>query len=303
MVRCRMVPVGSTRIIAHAKVNLMLHVIGKTPGGLHHLQSVFAFTKFGDEIFIKEAESCGTTVNFEGEFAQFVESGADSVSAAIAWYFSHFDLPLRCYKIRVMKNIPVAAGLGGGTSDAAAVLAFLYKQDFPKGTVDQSWEFVRSSGILGADVPVSLAFHLGLGYVFWIDGSGREGVIQPLPAIDLSRQIILVNPGVPLSTAEVFAKLDGRFDEPRPAPAQLTQEFLTSSRNILQAPALKLVPDLAKLFMMFMLDQSFSYFRLTGSGASCFVAYKDRRRATAMAEKMKANNRNWWVKQTEIIVK
>jgi 4-diphosphocytidyl-2-C-methyl-D-erythritol kinase len=289
------------KLTAHAKVNLMLHVTGKGEDGYHHLQSVFAFTQFGDDIII--APDLRTTVAFRGEFANFIEPGKDSISQALKWYFDHFKLAPRSYKIEVTKNIPVAAGLGGGTSDAAAVLAYLFQEDYPQAAAALYWDFIKAAGTLGADVPVSLAFHLGLGQIFWVEGSGREGNCQPLKVKDLARQLVLVNPGVPLSTAEVFARLEGRFDDPIQPPEILTQDFLKHTRNILQAAALKLVPDLAKLFMMFMLDRSFSYFRLSGSGASCFAVYKDRRRAEALSKKLKDNNRGWWVKKTEILWK
>ncbi|MBW8309260.1 MAG: 4-(cytidine 5'-diphospho)-2-C-methyl-D-erythritol kinase [Candidatus Paracaedibacteraceae bacterium] len=289
------------KLTAHAKVNLMLHVTGKDEDGYHHLQSVFAFTQFGDDIVMEPAST--TTIEFNGEFATALESGKDSVSQALIWYFDHFKLASRSYRVEVTKNIPIAAGLGGGTSDAATVLAYLFWQDYPQATAALCWEFVKASGKLGADVPVSLAFHLGLGQVFWVEGSGREGNCQPLKVKGLARHFVLANPGVPLSTAEVFANLGGRFDPPLSSPEILTSDFLLHTHNVLQAAALKLVPDLAKLFMMFMLDRSFSYFRLSGSGASCFAVYKDRRRAEAVFQKLKENNRGWWVKKTEILWK
>lgn len=278
----------------------MLHITGKTSDGYHHLQSVFAFTEFGDEITI--ASSSTNQVTFEGEFAVPVLTGEDSISKAMAWYFEYFNLPIRHYRVCVVKNIPVAAGLGGGTSDAAAVLAYLFQLDYAQTDRDRQWDFVKSSGVLGSDVPVSLAFHLGLGKIFWVDGSGREGNCLPLQAKGISRQFVLVNPGSPLSTAEVFKTLNSHFDVEIAAPPILTEDFLRKSRNILQGAALKLMPDLMKIFMLFILDRSFSYFRLSGSGASCFVVFKNRARADALAEKIKNNNRGWWVKRTELLV-
>ncbi len=289
------------KLTAHAKVNLMLHITDKGEDGYHHLQSVFAFTQFGDDIIIETALT--TTVEFNGEFTAAIESGKDSISQALRWYFDHFKLSPRSYRIKVTKNIPVAAGLGGGTSDAAVVLSYLFRQDYPQASAAFCWDFIKASGRLGADVPVSLAFHLGIGQTFWVEGSGREGNCRPLKVKGLARHFVLANPRVPLSTAEVFANLDGRFDPPLSPPEILTQDFLIHTRNILQAAALKLVPELAKLFMMFLLDRSFSYFRLSGSGASCFAVYKDRRRAEAIFQKLKENNRGWWVKKTEILWK
>lgn len=290
-------PVGIT---AHAKVNLMLHVTGRADNGYHHLQSVFAFTKFGDLLSIKPDSV--TNVSFIGEFADAVGTGENSVTRALSWYFQQLQLSQRHYRIVVTKNIPVAAGLGGGTSDAAALLAYLFKTDHPDADEAQSWDFVKQSGELGADVPVSLAFHLGLGRIFWVEGSGREGNCRPMLTKGLARQLVLVNPGKRLSTADVFAALGGRFDPPVTCPEVLTQDFLKNTRNILQAPALQLVPDLGKLFMVFMLDASFQYFRLSGSGASCFVVYRERHRADAIARKLSANNRGWWVQRTELVL-
>lgn len=291
----------SFHLTAHAKVNLMLHVTGKGPDGYHNLQSVFAFTTLEDHLHLTPTAT--TSVSFEGEFAGAVKSGKDSITQALSWYFSHMNLPPRHYQVVVHKNIPVAAGLGGGTSDAAAVLAWLYRQDYPQSSEAQTWEFIRNTGALGADVPVSLAFHLGIGQVFWLEGSGREGNCTPLKAEGLGRQLVLVNPRIELSTASVFSALDGRFDPPLERPNVLNQKFLQHSRNILQGPALKLAPEIGKIYLMFMLDQSFHYFRLSGSGSSSFVVYKDRRQADAMAEKLAKNNRGWWIQRTELILR
>lgn len=287
-------------IKAHAKVNLMLHVTGKLSNGYHSLQSVFAFTDLVDEI--TATESTSTSVTYVGDFASDIPSGEDSVTKALAWYFSYTGLPVRPYNVQVQKNIPTAAGLGGGTSDAAAVLAWLYNQDHNTSPLDHKWNFIKASGILGADIPVSLAFHLGLGKVFWVEGSGQEGNVPPLATKNLSRQLVLVNPGVKLSTATVFANLNGRYDPEISPPDVLTDQFVQSTRNILQAAALPLCPDIPKIFMMFMLNTSHKYFRMSGSGSTCFVTFRNKNMAQAMADKIAANNRGWWVKKAEIIV-
>lgn len=285
-------------IKAHAKVNLMLHVTGKLPNGYHSLQSVFAFTGLVDEISLEESKA--TNISYQGEFSGMIDVGQDSVTKAMAWYFVHTGLPVRHYNVKIEKNIPIAAGLGGGTSDAAAILAWLYRQDFTSSLEVDKWSFIKSSGVLGADVPVSLAFHLGLGKIFWVEGSGQEGKIKLLTPKNLSRQVVLVNSGVHLSTADVFAKLNGRYDESISAPEILTDQFMQSTRNILQAAALPLCPDIPKIFMLFMLNTSCKYFRMSGTGATCFTVFRNKNMAQAMADKILTNNRGWWVKKTEI---
>lgn len=287
-------------IKAHAKVNLMLHVTEKLPNGYHSLQSVFAFTDLVDEISLEESKVAN--ISYQGEFSGTIDVGQDSVTKALAWYFAHTGLPPRHYNVNVQKNIPIAAGLGGGTSDAAAILAWLYRQDFMSSLEAAKWNFVKASGVLGADVPVSLAFHLGLGKIFWVEGSGQEGEITPLTPKNLSRQVVLVNSGVRLSTADVFAKLSGRYDERISAPDILTDQFMQSTRNILQAAALPLCPDIPKIFMLFMLNTSCKYFRMSGTGATCFSMFRNKSMAQAMADKIASNNRGWWVKRTDIYV-
>ncbi len=287
-------------IKAHAKVNLMLHVTGKLPDGYHALQSVFAFTGLTDEITLEESSS--TAVVYTGDYAEAIPVDDYSVTKALAWYFTYTGLPVRHYRVQVQKNIPTAAGLGGGTSDAAAVLAWLYQHDNAKPEGDSPGDFIKASGLLGADVPVSLAFHLGLGKIFWVEGSGKEGEIIPLMSKNLSRQLVLVNPNVRLSTRDVFAELKGRYDEKQPSPDVLTDAFMQQTRNILQAPALSLCPDIPKIFMVFMLSTAYKYFRMSGSGATCFAAFRNKNMAQAMADKIAENNRGWWVAKTEIIV-
>jgi len=287
-------------IKAHAKINLMLHVTGKLPDGYHALQSVFAFTDLADELTLQPSEL--THVQFSGQFSNAVPQAQDSISRAIEWYFDYTKVPRRHYDIHCVKNIPIAAGLGGGTSDAASILAFLYQEDFTLIDQSRAWDLIKSSGYLGADVPVSLAFHLGQGKCFWVEGSGREGNIVPLKTRNLSRQLVFVNPGQMMSTADVFTGLGDRFDDSLLLPEVLTDDFMQNTRNILQAPAIQLSPEIPKIFMMFMLSKSYKYFRLSGSGATCFAVFRNKNMAQALADKVSANNRGWWVRKAQIIL-
>jgi 4-diphosphocytidyl-2-C-methyl-D-erythritol kinase len=278
-------------ITAHAKVNLMLHVTGREQSGYHTLQSVFAFTEFGDQITLNPASSL--SIDFTGKFGKAIPSEEpNSMITAMRWYFRYFGLPYRFYKIKVTKNIPVAAGLGGGTSDAAAVLAFLFEEDFPDASEEEVRKFVGESSVLGADVPISLRFHLGHGTIFWLDGTGEKGTVWSLETQGLSSHMVLVNPGKPLPTASVFAKLAALgepYDPEIACPKILTDDFLLRTHNTLQTPALQLVPELEKIFERREQGQGpmEHHFRLSGSGATCFVLCKDRQSAKRVVDKVR----------------
>ena len=245
------------RLSASAKINLSLRVLGRREDGYHILDSLVAFADIGDRLFLKKADT--TAFDVSGPFAVSADDD-NSVKRAHAALQAHIGRALPCHMV-LEKNLPVAAGFGGGSADAAAALrglAHLFELDAGMLTpLAQS---------LGADVPVCLdsapAMMRGIGH--------DVERLADLPPMD----IVLVNPRQALATAEVFAALSlGKQGQATPPPvfdtAAVVLDFVKCQGNDLQAVACQLVPDIAACLAA-LKESGFAHSAMSGSGASCF---------------------------------
>lgn len=288
---------------APAKVNLMLHVVDRLHNGYHHLQTLMAFVNEGDCLTIEEKENTDE-FSCTGDFAHSLQGGStNSVILAKKWFYHQSSRPERFFKIQLEKNLPVAAGIGGGTSDAAATIAALlawHQIDLSRG---QKKELVRSSGILGADVPVSLAFQLGLGSFFWLDGSGVGEL--PLPVnIQACLPLVLINPGIRVNTGVIFQEFTYPFTL-RVAQPEITSvadliSFIQQTHNDLEKPACVVYPDIPDIPALID-DLGFKtvIVRQSGSGATYFVVTENFHSAQVLAEKLRHIYPDWWIKVTK----
>ena len=242
---------------APAKINLSLKVLGRRDDGYHILESLVAFADIGDRLILKKAED--TTFEATGPFA--VSAGEDNlVRRAHAALEAVIGRGFACQMV-LEKNLPVAAGLGGGSADAAAALRGLSDLfDFDEKAL------LPLAENLGADVPVCLdsapAMMRGIGH--------DVERLADLPPFD----IVLVNPRQTLATAHVFAALS--LDElgqaaviPDFDAAAMLLDFVKGQGNDLQAAACALVPDIAACLAA-LEESGFAYSAMSGSGASCF---------------------------------
>lgn len=281
------------RETAPAKINLALHVTGRRADGYHVLDSLVVFTRFGDLIAVEPADEDQFSV--DGPFADAVPTDAgnlvlkarDALRAAL----QNSPPPIA---IRLTKNLPVASGVGGGSSDAAATLKAL----------NRLWNASLSDAQLatialplGADLPMCLAAR-----PLVARGIGDELTpVANVPAIPL----VLVNPNVPVSTPAVFAALENRDNAPLP-PLPRSFDFhglrnwLDTTRNDLEAPALKLVPAIGQAIRA--LDKADSGFsRMSGSGATCFGLFETNNVAKRAAASIRQRHPDWWVATTRAI--
>ena len=214
--------------LAPAKVNLALHVTGRRADGYHLLDSLVVFPRLGDLV---EAEpAAGLSLAIDGPFARDLGAGADNLvlRAALA-----MQRPGTGAALRLVKSLPIAAGIGGGSSDAAAtlrLLARLWQMPLPDTAT-----LLR----LGADLPVCLA-----GRPCRMTGIGETLTPLTLPPFWL----VLANPGVPLATAAVFSGLASRDNPPLADPPGLSDAtrlaaYLQAQRNDLEAPAIRAGPS------------------------------------------------------------
>ena len=276
---------------APAKVNLALHVTGRRSDGYHELDSLVAFAAIGDELRLRPAADFSLTVR--GPFAAAVPAGPDNLAwraarAAVARWPEAFA-PLA---ITLTKNLPAAAGLGGGSADAAAVLramsAIANRPPPPR-------DLAALALSLGADVPACL--HARAARM-----RGIGGIVTPLAGWP-DMPAVLANPGLAVPTAEVFAALEDVPGRPLPPlPARLSREeamrWLARTGNDLQAAAVARRPVIGHCLRELAALPGCRLARMTGSGATCFALFDDAAAARAAARRLQARHAGWWVEAT-----
>lgn len=277
------------REIAPAKVNLWLEITGRRTDGYHLLDSLVVFAEAADTLEARAAESF--SLDIAGPFApalQHEPQEANLVTRAVK-AFCRVTGRAPGLSLTLTKTLPVAAGLGGGSADAAATLRLLERL---QGT--HLPDSVRRDLALelGADVPaclVSRPLHM----------SGIGEHLAPLLELpDL--QLLLVNPGVPVSTGAIFRQLVPPWSEP---PERLPSgsdpdaflDLLHSRRNDLEAPACVLAPEIARVLDALRHTEGCTLARMSGSGASCFGLYRSRAERERAAEALRQRHPDWWV--------
>lgn len=282
---------------APAKVNLFLHVGPVGADGYHPLSSLMVFADVGDRLSVQASE----TPEFEvtGPFGADVEDGPTNlvVQAARA-LFEHVKGPQPPFRLLLDKQLPVAAGLGGGSSDAGATLRLL------RSALDlavQDEMLTAIAGRLGADGPVCLWGRAAM-------TSGRGDRLAPPPGLP-ALNAVLVNPGVPSSTAGVYRAFDqsgflGDATPPSLPPsfegAEEVAAFMAWCRNDLEAPAVSLEPAIGEVLETLRGEPETLLARMSGSGATCFALCADDIEAEGLAERLEQMRPGWWVRRCRL---
>ena len=228
-------------------------------------------------------------MTLDGPFAHGLEGGANNLVLRAAMALADQAGRQPGASITLSKNLPVASGIGGGSADAAATLRILNK--FWQLRLDRP-TLSRLGQSLGADVPVCL-----FGQTARVQGIGEQIVPGPaLPDIGL----LLVNPGVGVSTAAVFSRRRGAFSSPADLPASFDSaeslvEFLSHCRNDLLASAQELAPDIELVLADIVRQPDCLFASLSGSGATCFGIFRDGTTAFAAASGLQEDRRGWWI--------
>jgi 4-diphosphocytidyl-2-C-methyl-D-erythritol kinase len=261
---------------ALAKLNLALHVTGRRADGYHLLDSLVAFCAYGDQIILNPGP---LSLAIRGEFAGNLAPDDDNLCLRAARMMAGEAA------ITLEKRLPVASGIGGGSADAAAVLRGFAR--LGARVPDDLWR-------LGADVPVCL-----LSAPARMSGIGED--VTPLPALP-TVPVVLVNPGVAVSTPGVFAAMTNRENPPLPfipefADAAQLIGWLGQTRNDLETPAIATAPVIADV-LGGLLSTGAGFARMSGSGATCFGIYGSASRAENAAATLKQNG--WWAVASEL---
>lgn len=279
-------------VFAPAKINLFLHVGKKRADGFHELESLVVFASAGDTLIVEPDDRLSLAL--EGPFAEGLESETDNlVLRAARMLAEHANVP-PCARAVLVKNLPVASGIGGGSADAAAALRGLSKfWDLDIGP--QILHEIAAS--LGSDVPVCLRSRS-----CWMEGRGeRVTPVDTMPELPA----VLVNPGVAVPTGKVFAALGERHGVGGEKPAGWKSPgdligWLGRTANDLETPARAVAPEVSHALNALAAEEGCALARMSGSGATCFGLFTDNRAADAAEAKLKARYPNWWVVATTL---
>lgn len=269
--------------LAPAKVNLALHVTGQRADGYHLLDSLVVFTELGDMLRAKASDDLSLTVT--GSEAAGLSGEGDNLVLRAARLMQVDGLALE-----LEKHLPVASGIGGGSSDAAAALRLISRQSGRKLPADIL--------TLGADVPVCMA----------ANPCRMQGIGEDVSSVPLLPPfaMLLVNPRIEVSTPAVFRALDRKDNAPMPEKLPEWPDFagfvewLSLQRNDLQAPACAAVPVIADVLAA--LDAADAALaRMSGSGATCFGLFPDMDGAQTAADRLRQTHPAWWVQPTRLL--
>ncbi|SMQ59904.1 4-diphosphocytidyl-2-C-methyl-D-erythritol kinase [Devosia lucknowensis] len=275
---------------APAKINLALHVTRRREDGYHDLESLIVFADIGDDLDAGLAECDSLTIG--GPFAEGLGAGPTNlVMRAVAAFRERWpEVSPPGLKLHLVKNLPVASGIGGGSADAAAALRIMAElADEPVPVSD----LLDLAAGLGADVPACL-----LSRPLVARGVGE--ILSPLPDFP-SLHITLINPRVPVSTPDVFRRLRAHDNYPLPAlPEPLTRPvqlgiWLNETRNDLQPPAIKLVPEIGIIVDELAETSGCMLSRMSGSGATVFGLFGSAGQAHDAASQMRKLHPDYWV--------
>lgn len=266
----------SAPVFAPAKINLTLHVTGQRADGYHLLESLVVFADVGDRLWIAPADTMSVEVS--GPFADGVPVDARN----LVWQAA--ELARSPCHIHLQKNLPHGAGIGGGSSDAAAVL--------------RHFGIMRDAVRLGADVPVCLSMQPQR-----MQGIGE--VVSPVAGMPCC-DILLVNPRVTLSTPAVFSALAVRDNPAMPQDfpgwpdAAALAHWLATQRNDLLIPAMGLAPAIGDVLQAIRGSDAL-YAGMSGSGSTCFGVFASGEKAAAAKASIALKQPDWWIAQARFL--
>jgi 4-diphosphocytidyl-2-C-methyl-D-erythritol kinase len=282
------------KLVAHApaKINLTLHIHGRREDGFHELESLVAFTASGDTLTLEPGD---LTLAIDGPTAQAAGPMDDNLVIAAARALAQRVPGLRMGGFYLTKRLPVAAGIGGGSSDAAAALRLLARLN---AMAPDDARLFDAAAQIGSDVPVCLAAQARM-------MRGRGEVLGPLIALP-QLFAVLVNPGVPVETKAVFSRIglkpgaaSGFGGHPDIGEKPSREELfaaLKKGRNDMEDAASVMAPVIGHCLAVLAAARGARLARMSGSGATCFALFDDCRAAKAAGCVIRRDHPEWWVK-------
>ncbi|MDO7835262.1 4-(cytidine 5'-diphospho)-2-C-methyl-D-erythritol kinase [Sphingobium sp. HBC34] len=275
--------------IGYAKVNVALHVRARRADGYHALESLFVFADDGDRLEAQASDDGAIDLVIDGPFGAGLEAGPGNLVVRAARTLQCYLGEQRGAAIRLTKALPVASGIGGGSADAAATLRLLAR------VWDVRIDAAELAGLaldLGSDVPACVASVTQL-----VTGRGEQLVRHAVAGL-AGMPMLLVNPGVGVSTASVFAGWDrqdrGALD------AGSLDALVAAGRNDLEPPAMAVAPVIAAVLAALGAAPGVRLARMSGSGATCFALFDEDAAMARAADAIRWAQPGWWVMETRI---
>jgi 4-diphosphocytidyl-2-C-methyl-D-erythritol kinase len=281
---------------ARAKVNLTLRVVGRRVDGYHELESVVAFADCADRLSLTPAPELQLVTT--GPLAQACGATADNLVLKAAQLLGERVPNLQQGGFTLDKVLPVAAGIGGGSADAAAALRLLARLN---GLAVDDARLVEVARLTGADVPVCLPSRACI-----MTGVGDALLPLALPKLPC----VMVNPRVAVATKDVFAALGLRHGELLVGASDVLEapgwpeagasvedwvEALAAGSNDLEAPAMRIQPVISAVISALNATNGAWLARMSGSGATCFAIYENTAEAGRAAQQIRLDHPQWWV--------
>jgi 4-diphosphocytidyl-2-C-methyl-D-erythritol kinase len=279
-----------------AKVNLTLRVVGRRVDGYHDLESMVAFADCADRLSLTPGARLGLKTT--GPLALACGETADNLVFKAAQLLGERVPDLKLGDFILDKMLPVAAGIGGGSADAAAALRLLAQAN---GLALDDPRLIEVAELTGADVPVCLSSRACV-----MTGVGETLLPLSLPIMPC----VMVNPCVPVATRDVFAELGLRNGELLVGATDVLQatawpeqgasledwvEVLSAGANDLEAPAIRIQPVIGEVLTALNATNGAWLARMSGSGATCFAIYENTAEAQRAAQKIRLDHPDWWV--------
>ena len=270
-----------------AKINLALHVIGIQEDGYHVLDSIVIFTDIFDILSFKKNKK--NRLSFTGEFSNALNGKKNSILEALNLFENvltdHFSINLE-------KNLPLGAGLGGGSADAAAVIRFItnhFRYQMPSPIAISK---------IGADVPACV-----LSAASRVRGIGE--IVKPIDIAGIDLWIVLVNPRIFVSTGSIFEQVIEKHNAPLETFAHFGStdqfiDYLKRQRNDLQGVTTNKFPEIKQVLDTIEKTQDVLLSRMSGSGSTCFGLYRNQEIAKKAVSYIKKINNKWWIKFSKV---
>ena len=270
-----------------AKINLALHVTGVKKNGYHILDSIVIFTDISDRLFIKKNGKNGLT--FTGEFSNSLSLKKNTILQV----FKLFEKVMTdTFSIKLEKNLPIGAGLGGGSADAAAVIRFI--------TNHLRYPMPSSKAIskIGADIPACV-----LSVASKVEGIGE--IVVPIDISGIDLWIVLVNPRIFVSTSSIFEEVIEKHNESLEPFNDFSSsdqfiDYLKRQRNDLQTIAVNKWPEISEVLDTLEETEDVLLSRMSGSGSTCFGLYRNLEDAKKAASYISKKRNRWWVKFSKV---
>ena len=270
-----------------AKINLALHVTGVKEDGYHILDSIVIFADIFDRLSFKKGRENALTLT--GEFSKSLNVETNSVIRALNLFE---NVLTDRFSINLEKNLPLGAGLGGGSADAAAVIRFI--TNYCTHPIPSPEAISK----IGADVPVCV-----LNLASRVGGIGE--IVRPIDVSGFNLWIVLVNPRIFVATGSIFEEVIEKHNEPLEPFTNFRNtdqfiEYLKRQRNDLQSIAVNKWPEIKEVLDTVEKTQDVLLSRMSGSGSTCFGLYRTEDIAKRAARYLNQKSNKWWVKFSKV---